>query len=316
MTHTVGIFVQRRHEADLFWNHCDGPAGRHGDLEFRNSDAKADTVISFAAPICPIDPPRLGRWRRRLAKLTGSLEDLRARTAWSQLARPRDHTFAIFYEPPPAVTDTAYATAREFCSRVYGPDPRATHPIVLPVTWWLHEDVATLRPMEPDPKPLGLVAITSGENALPGHRERLEFLYKLRRANIPFELFGRNIPAHLAPRGQVMSKSAVLRPARFALVIENYAEGSQYVTEKLWDALLCWCLPLYWGSTAADLLIPAEAMVRLPDLGGDGVEAVRAALADPGLWERRLGAMREARRRALGEWRFTEWVRRLIAAGS
>jgi hypothetical protein len=82
------------------------------------------------------------------------------------------------------------------------------------------------------------------------------------------------------------------------------------VTEKLWDALLCWCLPIYYGSGAAEKMIPEDAIVRLPDLGEGGLDVVRKALADPGLWERRLPAIAEARRRALGDLRLVSWIER------
>ena len=82
------------------------------------------------------------------------------------------------------------------------------------------------------------------------------------------------------------------------------------MTEKLWDPLVCWSLPIYFGSRAADKLIPPEAFIRLPDLGERGVRTVQEALADPGIWNRRLEAMAEARRRAMGELRLVEWLAR------
>jgi hypothetical protein len=315
MTTTVGIFVKRRHDADLFWNHCDGPAGRHGDLQLVSSDAGADVAFSFAAPVCPINPPRMHRWRRSWARTWGTLDEFRERIAWRQLELPRERVVAIYYEPRSAIPTPLYDLAKTFAHRVYGADSRATHPIVLPVTWSIPEDVHFLRALPPDPKPLPLVAVSSGEQSLQGHRDRLAFLARLRAENVPFELFGRNIPAPLGSRGQIQYKSSVLRPARLTLVLENDAEGDLYVTEKLWDALLCWSLPIYWGSRAAERLIPADAIIRLPDLGDRGVQTVSEALADPGLWRSRLDAIAEARRRALGELRFPEWLARELAGG-
>ncbi len=107
----------------------------------------------------------------------------------------------------------------------------------------------------------------------------------------------------------------VLRPARFVLALENYARGDCYVTEKMWDPLLSWSLPLYFGSRAADRVIPTEAFVRLPDLADAGVACVRGALAHPEWWDDRLDAMAEARRRILGELRMVEWIRRCVVGG-
>ena len=83
-----------------------------------------------------------------------------------------------------------------------------------------------------------------------------------------------------------------------------------FLSEKLLDALACWALPLYFGSRAADRLIPSDALIRIPSLDAEGVRVVQQALADPVQWDRRLEAMAEARRRALGDLRLVEWVAR------
>ena len=180
--------------------------------------------------------------------------------------------------------------------------------------WTFEDDLETLRTAAPPRKDLPIAAINAGrppgKGLLAGHEKRLAFFAALKAAGVPLELFGRGLPADLNPRGVLASKASVLRPARFALCIENFHSGDQYITEKLWDALLCWCLPLYYGPTAADRLLPPESFVRLPDLGEAGVRAVRDALADPGLWGRRLSAIAEARRRCLGDLRLVEWARR------
>ena len=83
--------------------------------------------------------------------------------------------------------------------------------------------------------------------------------------------------------------------------------------EKLWDALVCWSLPIYYGSAAADRLIPPDAFVRLPDLGEAGMDVLRRTLGQPQLWEQRLPAITEARQRTLGDLRLIEWVKRELA---
>lgn len=110
----------------------------------------------------------------------------------------------------------------------------------------------------------------------------------------------------------MVDKSNVLLPSRCALVVENFSSGGQYVSEKLWDALACWCLPLYYGSGAIAQLIPEDSYVRIPDLGDNGVRLVTEVMRDTGLWRRRLSAIAEARRRMLGELRIVEWLSREI----
>jgi hypothetical protein len=203
---------------------------------------------------------------------------------------------------------------------VYAPDDRATHPFVLPSTWSFPERAGVLRDESPpdeagDDRPIPLVCVTSGKSLWRGHDARLDFLRRLRDEGIPFELFGRSLPADLNPRGPLQSKASVLRAARLTLAIENADEGERYVTEKLWDPLICWSLPLYFGSRAADRVAPEGSFIRVPDFADAGVAAVREAIANPGLRRERLGAIRAARRAALGPLRLVEWLDAVTRVG-
>lgn len=317
MSRTLGIFSEREHAADFLWSQCDGGPGIIGDVEIRQSDRTADHALVITTPAPPQGVPdarrgKLSSWRRRLGKLAGrSPAAMKAEAGFRWIGRARETTSVLFYEPPPIIPDDLYAVARRFAARVYGPDPRATHPTCLPAFWTFHDDIAALRDMPPPTaKPVALGAVSSGKQMIAGHGERLDFFRALRRAGQPLDLFGRGLPADLGSRGLLDSKASILRHARLTLAIENYAEGDLYVTEKLWDPLVCWSLPLYHGSRAPDAMIPTDAFVRLPDLGGAGIETVRRALADPALWKRRLDAIAEARRRILGDLRLLEWARR------
>lgn len=60
----------------------------------------------------------------------------------------------------------------------------------------------------------------------------MRFFRTLLDDGVDLRLFGRGLPMHLRPGGQLMDKGSVLRLARFTLAIENYADGDLYVTEK------------------------------------------------------------------------------------
>lgn len=315
----IGLFNELDQHADYLWNQCEHGQGHHFELELARWDRTADKALIVNWPSPPGGTRRAGGWRRTLYKLARrSTTPLRMRYGYEWLQRERQAgtqgTAVLFYEPPALIPDDWWAVARRHAGRIYAPDARATHPISLPAMWTIERDVHELRAMPPPEKPLPLAAISSGKppgkSLIAGHDARLNFYRILRREGVPLGLFGRGLPGDLAARGPVACKGNVLRPARCALVIENFAEGDMYVTEKLWDALLCWSLPLYYGSSAAERLIPADAIVRLPDLGARGVETVKAALADRDLWTRRVDAIAEARRRALGDLRLLEWLRR------
>jgi Glycosyltransferase family 10 (fucosyltransferase) C-term len=315
MPRTLGVFHEHHRSADFLWNQCEAGHGESGEWTVRSGDRAADHVLVINWVVGPEGLVRSRGWRRPLYKLLRRpTTPLRVCPGYEWLDRPPARTWALAYEPPPYPSDWYYQYTRSRCERVYGPDPRATHPRVLPSMWTLEADLATLRGLPPPPKTWPLATVTSGRQLLAGHASRMDFLRRIRAEGMPLRLFGRGLPQDLGGMGEVASKASALLPARFALVIENYAEGDQYVTEKLWDALLCWCLPVYLGSRAADAMIPPEAIVRLPDLGEGGLETLQRTLATPRLWEERLPAIAEARRRALGDLRLVEWIKRELAA--
>jgi hypothetical protein len=321
MPRTLGVFHELHRHADFLWNQCEGPLGADHGLVIRAGDREADVALVMNWPVPPEGSRRAGGLRRYAYKLAKrSTTPLRVQHGYRWLGRPRETTFALIYEPPPLVSDWMYEYTRERCARVYGPDPRATHPTTLPSMWTFDEDVHALRAMPPPPKPVPLVAVNAGRPhgkfLIEGHLERLAFFRSLRDAGVPLELFGRGLPAELGGGGVLASKASALRPARLALVIENYDRGDQYVTEKLWDALACWCLPIYYGPFAPERLLPPGSCIRLPDLRAGGLDLVRALVADPRVWEVHLPAIAEARRRALGELRLVEWARRELLHGA
>ncbi|CAN5847616.1 hypothetical protein BH11PLA1_BH11PLA1_14580 [soil metagenome] len=315
----IGVFSDMGMHADWLWSQCDGAAGRDesAGIELAFQERAAERVFCFNLPFFPKGAGAMPGWRRALSKVRGGQRGYRAekcRVAFEMLEAAREKTGMLLYEPPP-IAQNFYGPAKEFCARVWAPDDRApvhVEPTVLPAFWMIPEDVRTLRALGPGAareRPIALAGVISGKTALPGHEERLAFLRLLRRAGAPLELFGGGLPADVGGRGAVVSKSAVLRAARLTLAIENYAEGALYVTEKLWDPLLCWSLPLYYGPRAADGLVPGDAFIRVPSLDARGVEVVMEAVRDEGLWEKRLGAIAEARRRCLEELRLMVWLR-------
>ncbi len=311
----IGVFDEQGKFADYLWNQCESTLGGHGDMQLARWDRDAPHRFVMTWPAPPGGMRRTRGWRRPMQKWLGrAADDDAMASSFKWLGHDPARTTVLFYEPPAYLPDAWFEIAKRNAARVYAPDPRATHPIVLPSMWTLEWDVQSLRAFAPPEKTLPLVSIAAGtpkgKRLIPGHLARLEFYRKLVRAGVPLALFGRGLPDDVKGHGPIACKGHVMRPARFTLAIENYGEGDQYVTEKLWDPLACWSLPIYFGSKAADKLIPPESFIRLPDLGDAGVRTVQETLADPDIWNRRLEAMAEARRSGLGELRLVEWLAR------
>jgi hypothetical protein len=291
-----------------------------GDWRVVHARRDADVFLCINLPVWPKAIGLMPWWKRTLAKAAGRYHESKVAHTMRWLGTPVDRTYMLMYEPPPIFARYRHAVPRHL-RRLWAPDPTWRDPVRLPVWWTIADTAASLRdeqiPTEADERnrDLPLVIVTGGKSTLPGHVERLEFLRRLARAGIPMSIYGRGVPDDLKPIGPVADKAEVLRRAHLTLAIENWWTDELYVSEKLWDPLLCWSLPLYFGSRAADAMIPTDSFVRLPDLGDAGVETVRSALRGaPSLRRARLRAMAEARRRMLGQNRLVAWALRQISA--
>jgi hypothetical protein len=313
----IGTFSDMGLHADWLWTQCDAEMGRDvgADIRFGHQARDAEHVFCFNLPFFPKNAGKMPRWKRLLHKVRGDYRSHKATLAFDMLGVDRERVSMLLYEPPP-IARNFYDVGAARCCQVWSPDPQAPAsitPVTLPAFWMIAEDVRTLRAMPPRACEVPLAAVISGKIALDGHSQRLDFLRLLRAANVPLELFGGGLPPDLGGRGSIVSKGQILRVARCTLAIENYDQGDQYVTEKLWDPLLSWSLPLYFGPGAPEKLIPAEAFIRIPSLDARGVEVVKHALSDPEIRNKRLDAIAEARRRCLDELRLPLWLARNLA---
>lgn len=164
--------------------------------------------------------------------------------------------------------------------------------------WFVEKSYDELHAMQPPAKSADVCLVTSDKLLTQGHRDRLQFALDLKaRLGPRLDLWGRGLRSFA-------SSWDVLARYRYAVVLENHS-GPDWLTEKLPDALLAWCVPLYHGcSNVADYL-PAGSWIELPGLNADAAaDRIEALLADPGGYEMRLPALAAARRRYLDQLQF------------
>lgn len=121
-------------------------------------------------------------------------------------------------------------------------------------------------------------------------------------------MYGRGLPSWSNSLGSLENKWHGMAPYYYNLAIENYAENDLYVSEKLWDALLSWCLPIYYGGTAADKLLPPGSFLRLPSLDENGITFIQEVTANPDAWHEAKDAISEARKIILHELNLLNWL--------
>lgn len=93
----------------------------------------------------------------------------------------------------------------------------------------------------------------------PRHEPRVLGRMKRRTQRLATQLFGyRPFPSW---KGEVADKSSVFLRAKFAYCYENIYGLTGYVTEKIFDALMNGCVPVYWGADDIDRKVPADCFI-------------------------------------------------------
>jgi Glycosyltransferase family 10 (fucosyltransferase) C-term len=145
---------------------------------------------------------------------------------------------------------------------------RITHLRTIPHVHFHHmATAAELNTISPSREKL-ICSVVSGFNGVPGYEDRRKFLEGLSKSTPQFDIYGRyskaiySLPAY---RGYAESKYQTLSHYRYNLAIENSIED-WYISEKIFDALLCGCMPIYYGSEKIFDLLPNDWFHFLPDL--------------------------------------------------
>ncbi|MBW4521179.1 MAG: glycosyltransferase [Scytolyngbya sp. HA4215-MV1] len=225
---------------------------------------------------------------------------------------PKERIVALIREPPfeerLEIRKQDYQVAEQFCGYVSGPDDLAPVPDYMPAIWYHANSFRELNEMPPPEKVRPCSWITSGIDRTANHQKRLSFLKLLKNSDVDFDLFGRNLPDWAGGYGRIGNKWYTMAPYRYNLAIENYADNDWYVSEKLWDALLAWCLPIYYGGPAADKLLPPGSFLRLPSLDEKGLAYIQEVISSPDAWYQAKDAIAEARQIILHQLNLLNWL--------
>lgn len=73
------------------------------------------------------------------------------------------------------------------------------------------------------------------------------------------EYFG----AYPSYKGKINNKKNVLKNYKFCFAFENCSDTSGYITEKIFDAFVADCVPIYWGAPNVTDYIPAECFIDM-----------------------------------------------------
>lgn len=298
---------------DWLWKQTPQPFGVWGNAQILANEAKPDFLLmyQFNFKTHYRRPPQ--SWKQKVSGVMGrnappTVQDFSDVLRGTSKAR----TVFLLREPPlPEVLATNkinYGFAQKYCDYVSGPDEFAPQPDYMPAIWYVNQpfDVLDKGPVPQKHKPCSW--IMSGINRTQNHRDRLSFLQSMQEYAVEFDLYGRGLPAWSHPKGELSNKWHGMAPYYYNLAIENYVDNDLYVSEKLWDALLSWCLPIYYGGSAADRLLPPGSFVRLPSLDEAGMAFIKEVTASPDAWYEAKDAIAEARQVILHRLNLLNWL--------
>jgi hypothetical protein len=146
-----------------------------------------------------------------------------------------------------------------------------------------------------------LVAINSAINDLPGHKLRADFISRICEANINMELYGASVwSKYKQYKGRAeYGKWPVYSRSKYVLVIENEV-ADYYWSEKFTDALLCFCIPIYYGSPKINNWFPEGSYIPLDIRKKSAVDDLRSIIQSD-FYERNIDNLITARNLVLTE---------------
>lgn len=173
--------------------------------------------------------------------------------------------------------------------------------------WWLKYDYDYLTALKPMTKPKNLACIMSDANSQSYHTKRRDYLEKFcNNYGKEIDVYGRIkpwgsiIPSYKSHCGSanpgaeandhMSGKESVYETYKYALEFD--ATGKYYFSERIFDCLLLWCMPVYWGGESLHTFIPGESFKYL-NIDGDGTDVIAALHSD--LYEKSLPAISKAR---------------------
>lgn len=165
--------------------------------------------------------------------------------------------------------------------------------------------------MAPPKKSKNISVITSSLLMMFGHAKRLYFINLLRnRYGDRIDFFGKGVRF-------IDDKAQALLPYRFHICIEN-SEKPHYWTEKFADALLGFCVPIYFGDPQITQYFPSDSFIKIDiNKPKDAFYIIDKILQSPeALYNKMLPAVMLARKKLINEYNFFPVFANYIESGT
>lgn len=175
--------------------------------------------------------------------------------------------------------------------------------------WHINKSYDDLKKMDfpQKTKPLSWITTNLGDGTqtpdiqiLEGHVLRMNFMKQFMQKHPGLlDLFGYRLEKH-GSKGEISNKWYALRDYRYAFTFENSSQQG-YWTEKICDAILSGCMPIYWGCPNLEDFLPPGSFVRL-DLRQDDAVEKATEIVQSDYREQHLNELQEAKNLILDKW--------------
>lgn len=181
------------------------------------------------------------------------------------------------------------------------------------VEWHLSLSYDALLNKSPE-KSKVLSTVLSSKYSDPGHVKRVDFVKHIEDI-VPIDVYGSDAFLYSNYCGSLpaYTKDNGVLPYKYHFAAENHSIPN-YITEKLWDAILGECLCFYWGAPNTAEHINPEAFIQLPlDDFDESLRIIQKAITG-NEWEKRIDVIRAEKRRILQEYSFFNRLEHLLIA--
>lgn len=137
------------------------------------------------------------------------------------------------------------------------------------------------------------------------HKKRYDFTALMEQEIPELERFGRGFKF-------VEKKYEAIDDYEFHVVIENHLEKHLW-SEKLADAFLGFCVPIYCGAPNIYDYFPKDSLIRIDiDKPKEAIQIIKDVISIPGEYQRRFKAVKEARRRVIYEYNLVAMISAIV----
>lgn len=161
-------------------------------------------------------------------------------------------------------------------------------------------------------------SICSSKYFDPGHIKRIDFLSYLESKNdssIQLHIYNKdNLHGFKSYQGQLtqyVDKHLGIIPYKYYFMCENNSEKN-FITEKLWEPIICETLVFYWGCPNVSEYINPLAYVQLDMEDFEKSYQIIKDAIENNLWERRIKYIREEKEKILDYYNFFPTIERII----